>query len=216
MIFYWLFQGNFSSVDFICYLCLSFPYCMPIVGICNYLCFVVCYCMSILVLQPLWWGRESWLLCLVCHPGVSWLLCGSSLMCHRFVCSLRLWYFLIILTYYFCGHLLGKGLPLDSLVCDVFLCFCHFPIWCFGSGMELDCIDSWSLPSFLLLQFSSFNVSNMARCAFKMMLRNTNSIRCRVRNISIDNVKIQIIMYILNFSETISLEMDTCKSKKIL
>ena len=25
------------------------------------------------------------------------------------------------------GHLLGKGGPLGSLVCDVFLCFCHFP-----------------------------------------------------------------------------------------
>ena len=27
--------------------------------------FVVCYFMSILVLQSSWWGRESWLLCLV-------------------------------------------------------------------------------------------------------------------------------------------------------
>ena len=26
-----------------------------------------------------------------------------------------------------CGHLLGKGLSLGSPVCDVFLCFCHFP-----------------------------------------------------------------------------------------
>ena len=37
-----------------------------------------------------------------------------------------------------------------ALLCDVFLCFCHFPIWCSGSGVVLDCIDSWSLPSFLL------------------------------------------------------------------
>ena len=59
-----------------------------------------------------------------------------------FFCSLRLWYFLIILTYYFCGYLLGKGLSLDSLVCDAFLCFCHFPILCLGSSVELDCIDS--------------------------------------------------------------------------
>ena len=43
----------------------------------------------------------------------------------------------------------GKGWPLGSLVCDVFLCFCHFPIWCSGSGVVFDCIDSWSLPSFL-------------------------------------------------------------------
>ena len=45
-----------------------------------------------------------------------------------------------------CGHLLAKGLPLGSPVCDVFLCFCHFPIWCPGSGVVFDCIDSWSLP----------------------------------------------------------------------
>ena len=65
------------------------------------LCFAVRYFMSILVLQSSWWGRESWLLGLVCLRGVSWLLCGSSLRCHGFVCSLRVWYFLIILTYYF-------------------------------------------------------------------------------------------------------------------
>ena len=54
--------------------------------------------MSILVLQSSWWGRESWLLCLVCLPGVSWILCGSSSRCIGFVCSLYLWYFRIILT----------------------------------------------------------------------------------------------------------------------
>ena len=34
------------------------------------LCFVVRYFMSILVLQSSGWGRERWLLCLVCLPGV--------------------------------------------------------------------------------------------------------------------------------------------------
>ena len=62
--------------------------------------FVVRYFMSILVLQSSWWGRESWLLCLICLPGVSWRLSGSSSRCHGVVCSLWLWYFLIILTYY--------------------------------------------------------------------------------------------------------------------
>ena len=38
--------------------------------------------------------------CFVCLPGVSWLLCGSSSRYHGFVCSLWLWYYLIILTYY--------------------------------------------------------------------------------------------------------------------
>ena len=32
---------------------------------------VLRYFMSILVLQSSQWGRESWLLCLVCLPGVS-------------------------------------------------------------------------------------------------------------------------------------------------
>ena len=57
--------------------------------------------MSILVLQSSWWGRESWLLCLICLPVVSWWLSGSSSRCHRVVCSLWLWYFLIIFIYYF-------------------------------------------------------------------------------------------------------------------
>ena len=29
-----------------------------------------------------------------------------------------------------------------ALVFDVFLCFCHFPIWCPGSGVVFDCSDS--------------------------------------------------------------------------
>ena len=41
----------------------------PVFGI--VLCFVVRLFMSILVLQSSRWGRESWLLCLVCLPGVS-------------------------------------------------------------------------------------------------------------------------------------------------
>ena len=65
------------------------------------LCVVVRYFMSFLVLQSSWWGRESWLLFLICLPGVSWWLSGSSSGCHGVVCGLWLWYFLIILTYYF-------------------------------------------------------------------------------------------------------------------
>ena len=30
---------------------------------------------------------------------------------------------------------------LCSLVCDVLLCLCHFPMWCPGSSVVLDCID---------------------------------------------------------------------------
>ena len=42
-----------------------------IVGFCNCSMFVVCYFVSILVLQSSRLGRESWLLCFVCLPGVT-------------------------------------------------------------------------------------------------------------------------------------------------
>ena len=73
-------------------------------GVCN--CFMFCctFLMSILEMQSSWWGRESWLLCLICLPGVLWWLSGSSSRCHGVVCSLWLRYFLIILTYYFWHH----------------------------------------------------------------------------------------------------------------
>ena len=48
-----------------------------------------------------------------------------------------------------CGHLLGKGLPIGSIVCDVFLCFCHFLIGCLGSGMVLVA----SIPDLCLLTY---------------------------------------------------------------
>ena len=73
----------------------------PIIGVCNCSMFNVCYFMFILVSQSSWLGRESWLLCLVCLLSVSWLLYDISLQCHGFVCSLWLWYFRIIITYFF-------------------------------------------------------------------------------------------------------------------
>ena len=44
-----------------------------------------------------------------------------------------------------------------TLVWDVFLCFCHFPILCVGSGVVLNYIDSWSLPSSLILDILWLN-----------------------------------------------------------
>ena len=48
-----------------------------------------------------------------------------------------------------CGHLLGKGWPLGSrLWClTVSLSLSH---WYLGSGVVLDCIDSWSLHPYLI------------------------------------------------------------------
>ena len=77
------------------------------------LCFVMRYFVSILVLQSSRLGRERWLLCFFCLPGVLWLLCGFSSRCKGFVCSLWLWHFLIILTYYF-WVLIESRIPLKS------------------------------------------------------------------------------------------------------
>ena len=79
------------------------------------------------------------------HVMSGWLLLGWTgtkqdlmfLACHIFFLQS-------------CGHLLGMGWPLGSLVCDVFLCLYHLPTLCPGSCVELDCIDSWPLPSYLL------------------------------------------------------------------
>ena len=38
-------------------------------------------------------------LCVMCLLGGSCLLCDSSSRCHGFLCSLWLWYFLIIVNY---------------------------------------------------------------------------------------------------------------------
>ena len=64
-------------------------------------------------------------------------------------------------------HLLGNGAPLGSLVCDVFLYFCHFPIQCPGSGSVLDCIDSTSLV-FYLFSLTRLNLclSQLLACHF--------------------------------------------------
>ena len=51
-------------------------------GVCDCSMFCCTLLLSILVLQSSWWGRESWLLCLICLPGVSWWLSGSSSRCH--------------------------------------------------------------------------------------------------------------------------------------
>ena len=65
-----------------------------------------------------------------------------------------------------CGHLLVKGWPLGShLWClIVTLSLSH---WYLGSGVVLDCIDSWSVPSLLLW----WNTSN----GYQVIERTRNS-----------------------------------------
>ena len=70
------------------------------------------------------------------------VVCVSCLPCFL-VCSLRP-----------CSHPQGKGQTLGSLVCCILLRFCHFPVWCPMSGVVLDCIDSLTLPPYLLWYLS--------------------------------------------------------------
>ena len=64
--------------------------------------------------------------------------------------------FVSVCLYVPCGHLLGKGCPLGScLWClTVSLSLCH---WYPGSGVVLDCIDSWSLHPYLLTETLSYS-----------------------------------------------------------
>ena len=66
-----------------------------------------------------------------------------------FVLSCVCYVFMRVCLYVLCGHLLGKGWPLGSrLWClTVSLSLSH---WYPGSGVVLDCIDSWSLHPYLL------------------------------------------------------------------
>ena len=77
-------------------------------------------------------SKEVLLLCIICFINVLCLPC-------IFVCSLLP-----------CGHLKRKGWPLGSCLWCLSW-FCYYPIWYPGTGVVLDCIDSWSLLSFLLL-----------------------------------------------------------------
>ena len=64
-----------------------------------------------------------------------------------------MFFFVIYVLFLFIAALwspAGKGLT-SSLACILSsLMFGHFPMWCPGSGVVLDCINSRSLPSYLI------------------------------------------------------------------
>ena len=87
---------------------------------------------------------------------------SKNVLTDRSKALLLLWIFLVICSSCFsllyCLYVLWSSVvtswesaDLLALVRNVFFCFCHFPIWCPRSGVVLDCINSWSLPSSLLL-----------------------------------------------------------------
>ena len=75
-----------------------------------------------------------------------------------------------------CDNLLAKDWHFDSLVRFVFLCFCHFSIWCPESGEIPDC--NYSTAAFLIAVYSfSFICAplfavNSRSCAYSVLLSN--------------------------------------------
>ena len=63
-----------------------------------------------------------------------------SFVCHAFV---------RVCLFVSCGHLLGKGWPLCSRLWCLTVCL-SLSHWYPGSGVVLDCIDSWSLHLYFL------------------------------------------------------------------
>ena len=71
----------------------------PVVGFCScsvFCCAFLCVHSGFAIILM---GKEELAALLSLSSCVSWLFCCSSSRCHGFVCSLCLWYFLIILTY---------------------------------------------------------------------------------------------------------------------
>ena len=118
---------------------------------------------------------HGWVRDLSCEPSilVSWPTSELRVRLVIFLLTVPRWYF-------FCGSFLtciclfhivlpvscslvvtfGERTDLLALL-SVLLCFCHFPIRCPGSGGVLDCIDSWSLPSSLLIIFSNMQFAKL-------------------------------------------------------
>ena len=113
---------------------------------------VCCVFLTMCFVSTCWkWADLLALLCVVFSwQCVLWSPAGNGL---------TTWLFCVLcfLDNVFCDHLLEMGWPLGSFVCCVILtiCFCHFPLWCPGSDVVLDCFDSWSLRSPPLCRWKS-------------------------------------------------------------
>ena len=74
-----------------------------------------------------------------------------------FVLSCVCYAFVSVCLYVLCGHLLGKGWPLGSRLWCLTVSL-SLPHWYPGSGVVLDCIDSWSLHPNLLWEELCFSI----------------------------------------------------------
>ena len=113
-------------------------------GLCVCLCFVVYYFVSFLILQSASSRKRELVALLYCFTDVLLLLmfCYSSSRCLGLVCGVRLWYFLIIITYFIiqCRIAMWKHNTMLRCGCNskIFYCisrillsvlrrwFCHF------------------------------------------------------------------------------------------
>ena len=81
-----------------------------------------------------------------------WLFqCGTSFVEFLFFLSCVCYAFVRVCLYVPCGHLLGKSWPLGSHLWCLALSL-SLSYWYPGSGVVLDCIDSWSLHPYLPCQ----------------------------------------------------------------
>ena len=99
-------------------------------------------------------GSHSRLITICCSQGTQknslrlmiFTYCSKALLLlwtHLAICVLCM---SVILSYLFLATFWSRAGkervdPL-ALVCDAFFSFCHFQIWCPGSGVLFDCIDS--------------------------------------------------------------------------
>ena len=75
----------------------------------------------------------------------GYFFCGYFMFFLSWVC----YAFVHVCLYVLCGHLLGKGWPLGSSLWSLTVSL-SLSQWYPGSGVVLDCIDSWPLLSYLL------------------------------------------------------------------
>ena len=81
-----------------------------------------------------------------------------------FLCLVTVCYaFVRVCLFVPCGHLLGKGWPLGSRLWCLTVSLSHSH-WYLGSGVVLNCIDSWSLHPYLLWSNSVYAQADLRLC----------------------------------------------------
>ena len=93
-------------------------------------------------------------------------------------------------------------LALLYMMCSCGLC--HFHMWCPGSGIVLDCIDSWSLPSNLLLLK---NIDITLKEITTMVIWNNTLSYGNIMNCSLFCIFITYLKYLLEHKDVLCYDM---------